>query len=313
MQFPVALAVAGSRATLPEGPFAFEPKYDGWRTCAHGGRGRLHTRSGHDVTSRFPEIAEAVSAFGDVVLDGELVAAAGLPPRLEFTALQAGPARRKARGIGVYLLAFDLLAADGQDLRFQPYPQRHALLKGLLEGNGLSRVQSVPSTQDREQALQWLDPSFGEVGIEGVVTKPLSRPYRAGKASGWLKTHHVRTCEAVIAGVSGTRERPQALVLAGRNPATGRWRTIGMTSPITAALRAELAPRLVFTGQTPARLPGIVTGLPGSADRDYWPTYRELVIEIATDGMAEHGRWRHPVRAVRLRSDLAAADLAVHL
>ena len=55
------------------------------------------------------------------------------------------------------------------------------------------------------------------------------------------------------------------------------------------------------------------TGLPGSADRDYWPTYRELVIEIATDGMAEHGRWRHPVRAVRLRSDLAAADLAVHL
>lgn len=221
--------------------------------------------------------------------------------------------RRKARGIGVYLLAFDLLAADGQDLRFQPYPQRHALLKGLLEDNGLSRIQSVPSTQDREQALQWLDPSFGEVGIEGVVAKPLSRPYRSGKASGWLKTRHVRTCEAVITGVTGTRERPQALVLAGRNPATGRWRTIGMTSPITAALRADLAPRLVFTGQTPARLPGIVTGLPGSADRDYWPTYRELVVEVATDGVAEHGRWRHPVRAVRLRADLAAADLAVHL
>lgn len=48
-------------------------------------------------------------------------------------------------------------------------------------------------------------------------------------------------------------------------------------------------PRLLFTGRTPARLPGIVTGLPGSADHDYWPTYRELVVEIATDGVAEHG------------------------
>lgn len=150
MQFPVPLAVASSRTTLHEGPFAFEPKYDGWRPAAHGGRRRLHTCSGHDVTGRFPEIVEAVAELGDVVLDGELVAAAGLPPRLEFAALQAGPTRRKVRGIGGYLLAFDVLAADGQGLRLQPYPQRHARLKDLLESNGLSRVQAVPSTQDRE-------------------------------------------------------------------------------------------------------------------------------------------------------------------
>lgn len=86
-----------------------------------------------------------------------------------------------------------------------------------------------------------------------------------------------------------------------------------MTSPITAALRADLVPRLVFTGRTPARLSGVVTGLPGNEDRDYWATHRELVVESATDGVAEHGRWRHPVRAPRLRSDLAAVDLAVHL
>lgn len=120
MQFPVPLAIASSRVQLPTGSYAFEPKYDGWRLAAHGDRARVHTRAGTDVTSRFPEIAAAVATLGDIVVDGELVAAVGTPPRLEFTALQAGPARRKARGVGLYLLAFDLLAADGQDLRALP-------------------------------------------------------------------------------------------------------------------------------------------------------------------------------------------------
>lgn len=80
-----------------------------------------------------------------------------------------------------------------------------------------------------------------------------------------------------------------------------------------AALRTELLPRLVFTGRAaPARLPGIVAGLPGMEDHEYWSTRRELVIEIATDGVAEYGRWRHPVRALRLRSDLTAIDCAAH-
>lgn len=262
MQFPVPLAIASSRVQLPTGSYSYEPKYDGWRGCAHGDRKRLHTRSGTDVTARFPEIAETVAALGDVVLDGELVAAVGIPPRLEFAALSAGPARRKARDVGVYLLAFDLLAAGGQDLRARSYPQRRAALKELLDDTGPSQVQLVPSTSEFEQALQWLDPAFGEVGIEGVVAKPTGGPYRAGQASGWCKVRHRITTEAVISGVTGSHAHPRALVLAARHPETGRWRTIGLSNPITAALRAELLPHLVFEGRsTPARLPGIVTGL----------------------------------------------------
>lgn len=165
----------------------------------------------------------------------------------------------------------------------------------------------MPTTTGREQARPWLDPSFGEVGIEGVVAKPLSWPYRSGQTSGWLKTRHLLTTEAVVAGVTRSRKHPSALVLAGRNLNTGRWRTIGMTSPITAPLRTELLARLVFTGQTPARLPGVVAGLPGTDEREYWPTHRDVVVEIATDGVAEYGRWRHPVRALRLRNDLDPA------
>lgn len=223
MEFPVEPAVASSAVELPTGSYAFEPKYDGWRLCAHGGRprawARLHTRAGTDVASRFPEIVDAVAAVGDVVLDGEVVAAGGLPPRLEFAALQAGPDHRKARGIGVNLLAFDILAADGKDLRGLSCPQRRTVLEDLLDRHGPSRVQLVPSTQAREQAGQWLDPSFGEAGIEGVVAKPLSGPYRRGQASGWIKIRHLITTEAVVGGVAGSRQRPHALGLAAHHRA----------------------------------------------------------------------------------------------
>jgi ATP-dependent DNA ligase len=155
VQFPVELAVARSSVELPSGSFAFEPKYDGWRLCAHGDRAqdgaRLHTRSGTEVTSRFPEIVEAVTALGDVVLDGELVAAVGIPPRLEFTALQPGPDRRKAQGIGVYLLAFDILAADGADLRSLPYPQRRLVLDEVLDQHGASRCSPYPPHRTRRR------------------------------------------------------------------------------------------------------------------------------------------------------------------
>lgn len=315
MEFPVDVAVATSAAELPTGSYTFEPKYDGWRICAHGDRSRvwarLHTRAGTDVTSLFPELVDAVAALGEVVLDGELVAAVGIPPRLDFTALQAGPYRRKTRGIEVYLLAFDLLAADGKDLRSLPYPQRRTILEDLLHRQWVSRVQLVPSVQDRDQARQWLDPSFGQVGIEGVVAKPLSGPYRRGQASGWIKIRQLITTEAVIGGIAGNRQRPHALVLAARAASTEqqRWQLVSVTSPITAALRAELTPQLVFTRHAPARLPGIVAGLPGTEDREYWPVRPELVVEIATDGVAEHGRWRHPVRALRIRDDLTPDDL----
>jgi ATP-dependent DNA ligase len=315
VRFPVELAVARSSVELPAGSYAFEPKYDGWRLCAHSDRSRawarLHTRAGTDVTSRFPEIVDSVAGLGEVVLDGEVVAAVGVPPRLEFAALQTRPQRRAAQGIGVYLLAFDILAADGTDLRSLPYPQRRIVLDEVLDRHSVSRVQLVPSTQDRAQAQEWLDPSFAGAGIEGVVAKPLSGPYRRGQASGWIKTRHLITTEAVIGGIAGSRQRPHALVLAAHQPGTGdRWRLVGVTSPITTALQAELAPQLAFAGRAPARLPGIVTGLPGSDDREYWPVRPNLVVEVATDGVAEHGRWRHPVRALRLRHDLAPADLA---
>ncbi|MEU6646625.1 hypothetical protein ABZ863_29320 [Saccharomonospora sp. NPDC046836] len=36
----------------------------------------------------------------------------------------------------------------------------------------------------RQEALAWMDPAWGGVGIEGVVVKPAAGRYRPGKG-GW--------------------------------------------------------------------------------------------------------------------------------
>jgi bifunctional non-homologous end joining protein LigD len=77
LHFPV-LPMKATMASLPgDGEWAFEIKWDGYRTIAHvdHGRVRLQSSSGSDVTARWPEIgalADAVNA-PSAILDGELV------------------------------------------------------------------------------------------------------------------------------------------------------------------------------------------------------------------------------------------------
>lgn len=295
MQCPVELAVAQSTTELPHGAFAYEAKYDGFRAALHTARGRLHSRSGTDLTHRYPEIADAGAELGDVVLDGELVALRGQPARLDFAALQAGPSRRRAQGVSVYLLGFDLLACEGTDLRGQPYEQRRALLAQQLQARDGGRIQLVPSTTDLVAAQEWMDPAYGPFGIEGVVSKTLAGRYR-GRRSGWWKTRVTTTEEAVVLGVTA-----HALVL-GRADQHGRWRAVGLSQPLSARLRRELADRL-HARSDPASLPGLIAGLPGTDDVTYQPTRPELVVEIQVDGALEFGRYRHRPTAVRIRED----------
>lgn len=253
--------MASPAPVVPEsGQWVYEPKYDGWRGCLHSGLGRLHSRSGTDLSARFPELLAAASelALDEAVLDGELVAVRGDAARLEFAALQASPRRRRAEGVAVYFLVFDLLAQHGHDLRTCPYAQRRDALEALLPSNR-SLLQRVPHTTDRDSALEWLDPAYGTVGIEGVVAKPAG-PYRRGRASGWRKTRHTVTTEAVVAGVSTGASGQHALVLA-LPTARGRWHAVGLSQPLSAAAQCEVDGQLDYLGGHTARLPGIVAGL----------------------------------------------------
>lgn len=121
---------------------------------------------------------------------------------MDIAALQTGPSRRRAQGVTVYLLAFDLLACEGTDLRGQPYRHRRTVLQHQLQARASGRIQPVPATTDLQAAQEWMDPAYDSVGIEGVIAKSLEGRY-GDRRSGWWKTRMSTTEEAIILGVTG--------------------------------------------------------------------------------------------------------------
>ncbi|RRO14549.1 ATP-dependent DNA ligase [Saccharopolyspora rhizosphaerae] len=301
---PVALAVATRARELPVAAgWAYEPKLDGYRCCALGGRGLLQSRQGSTaMTSRFPEVLADLAALGDVVLDGELVALrAG---RLVFSALQAGPRRRGRGGITAVLVAFDCLSLGERDLRGQSYSARRTVLERVL-ARSRPHVQLIEQTTDPRAAREWMSPAWGAAGVEGVVAKPVTSRYLPGQRSGWLKIRQTHTREVVVLGVT----EENSLVLGG--PGRTGWRVVGLSLPLSRELRTELAERLSLDPDQPepVRLPGVATGLPGGPEVTYQPVRPDTVVEIEADTATEHGRQRHRSRVRRVRPDRAPAEL----
>ncbi len=82
--------------------------------------------------------------------------------------------------------------------------------------------------------------------------------------------------------------------------------------PLTVAQRAEVAAAVTVSAGRhpwPRPLPGAWTGRFGGADVDYVPVEPVLVAEVVVDRAYDRGRWRHPVRHVRLRPDLDPSRL----
>lgn len=297
---PGVLATAQPRQEVPTGPgWAFEPKLDGWRGLLVSGAG-LWSRTSTVLADRFPDVVAAVEGRA-VVLDGEIVAYR--QGRVEFAALQAGSARRRQQQIGIYFLAFDLLAVGGRDWRREPYLERRAELLRQLGAGGLGVVQPVPMTLDRTEALWWMSEQAADRGIEGLVAKPAGGVYQAGRRSGWVKVRRTTTREVAVLGVSG----PDRVVL-GLADHAGRWRAVGLSQPVPRGVRAELAAVLRPRGG-PELLPGVITGLPGQEAVPWQPCEIDVVAEIEADSAVEFGRWRHQPRLLRLRPDLSPADL----
>ena len=119
-----------------------EIKFDGYRVQlrVEDGNAVLKTRKGLDWTEKFAAIAKEGSALPDVLIDGEIVALNhdGAP---DFSTLQAAISDGKTDQL--IFFAFDLLFADGEDIRSLPLGERKAQLKQLLEARR-SGVQVTP-------------------------------------------------------------------------------------------------------------------------------------------------------------------------
>jgi bifunctional non-homologous end joining protein LigD len=193
-----------SAGPLPAGPgWAWEFKYDGVRAIAYvDERVRVYSRNNNEITETYPELGEAAGLLSGrrAVLDGEIVALDHDQP--SFSLLQqrmhtAAPAPRLLQTVPVFYYVFDVLAVDGQDLTGQPYAARRDILAGLSLSGEHVKVPAHFVDADGEKMLQAAEIA----GLEGVVAKRLSSPYRAGKRSAdWTKVPLIKTQEVIVIG-----------------------------------------------------------------------------------------------------------------
>ncbi|WP_213006048.1 ATP-dependent DNA ligase [Paractinoplanes toevensis] len=313
-------------AELPEprmcrGGCAYEVKFDGWRCLAFSRQDGvyLQSRRAKDLTPFFPDVAAAVRETlpAGTVVDGELIIFDTEVGRTVFPALlgriTAGRRlRREAAARPANLVVFDVLAAAGDDLTGLPLRQRRTRLEQMLV-NAPPTLVLCPQTYDVELARTWFD-ELGVTGAEGLVVKDLAGVYRVGgRGSTWWKYKRKVTVEAIVGGVIGAVEEPRALLLGRFDDHGRRLRYVARTVPLALSQRQEIGRMLTASGgvhQWPQPLPAAWIG---QVDRREPQPYQQveplLVVEVVVDQAYDQGRYRHPVRLLRLRADVDPADV----
>ncbi|MEA3114047.1 MAG: ligase 1 [Caballeronia sp.] len=184
--------------------WVIEWKWDGIRAqlVKRGGRTWLWSRGEDLITDRFPELASLGAALADgTVIDGEILAwEPGGDAPLPFARLQPRITRKTLSkkvlaDSPATFLAYDLLEANGRDLRVVPLIERRAQLDALATALGetlavdLLRVSPIVEAPDWETLAALRDESRGR-GVEGLMLKGRESLYGVGrtKASGtWWK------------------------------------------------------------------------------------------------------------------------------
>jgi bifunctional non-homologous end joining protein LigD len=282
----------------------FEPKLDGYRVLAarRNGEARLYTRNSNECAEAFPEVARAVAAlpFERLLLDGEVVALddRGVPSfqRLQGRARLRRPIdiRHAAVQTPVTYYAFDLLGFEDFDLRPLPLTARKTLLQRMLPPLGALRY--LEHVEEEGEALYR---EAERLGLEGVVAKKATAPYKTGRSPVWLKIRSRHTGDFVVAGFTaprGSRGGFGALHLAeyvkGALTYSGR-----VGTGFTEAQLAEVSRTLAARRRSEA--PCV-----GPAPKEKGTTWVEpvLVCEVEYAEWTEEGLLRQPV-FLRFRDD----------
>jgi ATP-dependent DNA ligase len=330
MQLPVMPPVKPMLAKLsrdlpdPDG-MLYEPKWDGFRCIVFrdGDEVELGSRNEKPLTRYFPELPPALRASVPerCVLDGEVVI--GGDKGLDFEALlqRIHPAASRIKMLAettpASFVAFDLLALGDDDLRARPFAERRALLEQALSG-ARPPVHLTPSTADRAVAADWFD-RFEGAGLDGVVAKPVSLPYREDERVMW-KVKHARTADCVVGGFRWHKDgEGVGSLLLGLYDDEGTLHHVGVASAFTVARRKELIDELApyrdgaldghpWAGWAEAmaeaggRMPGGQSRWNAGRNMEWEPLRPELVAEVAFDHL-QGDRFRHATHFERWRPD----------
>jgi bifunctional non-homologous end joining protein LigD len=283
-------ATMGSTSAVPDGDgWAFEIKWDGYRTIAHvtEERVRLQSTAGHDVTARWPEFAELPDHVNaaSAILDAELVVF-GDDGRPSFELVQqsgVGSAREAV------LQFFDVLQIDGTDTTGLPYVDRRRLLDGLVESGPNWTVPAFRIGGGSE-----LVAATKEQGLEGVIAKRVDSTYGPGtRSKDWRKIKNRTTVELVVGGFTagtGNRASTFGALLLGRHEGADLRFAGGVGTGfdqrsldrLTRQLRAIVVDRCPFDPPPPASVRRTATWVE--------PTLRAQVeiAEFTNEGLVRH-------------------------
>ncbi|WP_284754432.1 ATP-dependent DNA ligase [Arthrobacter sp. efr-133-R2A-120] len=217
------LATSGTTADVSSGDWLFELKWDGFRAIVSGSGGkiRLTSRSGIDMTPTYPELADPrYWPDHDFVADGEIVALSknGRPSfellQKRMNLFKPGDVERARAAVPVHLMVFDLLydagshgnaekgstEKGGADLTSLPLSERRdrlAAFRAKLPAKGSPIHVSEVLEHDLDDILA----SAEELGLEGVMAKRADSRYQPGRRSrSWIKLKLERTQEVVVGG-----------------------------------------------------------------------------------------------------------------
>ena len=185
---PPMLAVPGRMPSAREdAAWSYEFDWPGYRALVgvDGGRVRVRSAEGADLTSALPELRGLGEHLGltQVLLDGVLVAvdATGRPAADRIRSrigLTGAEARSLSRRVPAVLLVTDLLHLDGRPLLDQPYRERRSRLDDLgLDG---SAWKPAPSFAGGGAAVR---AAAREQRFDGLLAKRSTSPYRPGTSS----------------------------------------------------------------------------------------------------------------------------------
>src|SRR3954453_8120147 len=162
-----------------------EIKFDGYRVIARkdGEQVRLWARTTSDYSKAFTRIRDAVAArpLESAVLDGEAIV---LRPdnTSDFEALRSRHGQAEA-----ILVAYDMMEADGQDLRPEPLEERRKRLAKLLSRSNKALRDGIQMSEAITGDGAAIFRHACAMDLEGIVSKRIGSRYVSGRTRAWLK------------------------------------------------------------------------------------------------------------------------------
>lgn len=307
------------RLPREDGPWQYEPKWDGFRCLAYkdGRNVELRAKSGKPLGRYFPEVVTLLKEIPAkrFVVDGELVIEQD--GKLAFDALQMRlhPAESRVRKLAAAtpakLILFDMLVSPtGDNLLERPLRDRRKALDMFLKKNAVAkRLVLSTRTLKYARAAQWLQ-ADSRGSTDGVVAKRLDDVYETGERT-MIKVKRLRTADCVVGGFRYESDSNKVgSLLLGLYNANGRLDHVGFTATISDKERPALTRKL----EALRKPPGFTGKAPGGPSR--WSTERtgewepirpKLVVEVRFDHVTAD-RFRHGTKLIRWRSDKAPSQ-----